>query len=116
VRAASLYLRIYIAPNPVFQWDGYNLLVTVPVAPWEAALGAKVDVPTLDGPVKMTIPPGTESGRRFRLRGKGLPKGRGERGDLYATVQISVPKTLTSEERELFEQLAQRSSFNPRRE
>jgi curved DNA-binding protein len=114
--AGDLYLRIHIAPHPVFQLDGYNLLVTVPVAPWEAALGAKVDVPTLDSPVKMTIPPGTESGRRFRLRGKGLPKGRDERGDLYATVQISVPKTLTSEERELFEQLAQRSSFNPRRE
>jgi curved DNA-binding protein len=112
--AGDLFLRIHIAPHPVFQLDGHNLLVTVPVAPWEAALGAKVDVPTLDGPVKMTVPPGTESGRRFRLRGKGLPKGRGERGDLYTTVHIAVPKTLTTEERELFQQLAQRSSFNPR--
>jgi curved DNA-binding protein len=94
--------------------DGHDLLVTVPVTPWEAALGAKVNVPTLDGTVKMTLPPGTQSGQRLRLQGKGLLKERGERGDLYAIVQIAVPKTLTAEEQELFQQLAQRSSFNPR--
>lgn len=113
--AGDLFLRVHIAPHPIFQLQDHNLLVTVSVTPWEAALGAKIDVPTLDGAVKMTIPPGTQGGQRFRLRGKGLPKGRGERGDLYATVQIAVPKTLTAEERELFQQLASRSSFNPRR-
>ena len=113
--AGDLFLRVHIAPHPVFQLQDHDLLVTVSVAPWEAALGAKIDVPTLDGTVKMTIPPGTQGGQRFRLRGKGLPKGHGERGDLYATVQIAVPRTLTAEERALFQQLANRSSFNPRR-
>jgi curved DNA-binding protein len=112
----DLFLRVRIAPHPVYELDGHDLLVTVPLAPWEAALGAKVDVPTLDGAVKMTIPPGTQGGQRFRLRGKGLPKERGERGDLYATAQIVVPKTLTADEQQLFQQLAQRSSFNPRHE
>lgn len=113
--AGDLLLRVHIAPHPVFQLQGHDLLTTVSVAPWEAALGAKIDVPTLDGVVKMTIPPGTQGGQRFRLRGKGLPKERGERGDLYVTVQIAVPKILTPEERELFQQLASRSAFNPRR-
>ena len=112
----DLFLRIRIAPHPVFQLNGHDLLVTVPITPWEAALGAKVEVPTLDGPVQMTLPPGTQGGQRFRLRGKGLPKERGERGDLYATVQIVVPKTLTADEQDLFQQLAHRSSFNPRHE
>lgn len=111
----DLFLRVRITPHPTFQREDHNLLVTVPVAPWEAALGAKVDVPTLDGAVKMTIPPGTQGGQRFRLRGKGLPRERGERGDLYATVQITVPKTLTAEERDLFQKLAKSSSFDPRR-
>jgi len=112
----DLFLRVRIAPHPVFQLDGHDLQVTVPIAPWEAALGAKVDVPTLDGAVKMTLPPATQGGQRFRLRGKGLPKERGERGDLYAMTQIVVPKTLTADEQQLFQQLAQRSSFNPRHE
>jgi DnaJ-class molecular chaperone len=73
-------------------------------------------VPTLDGAVKMTLPPGAQGGQRFRVRGKGLPQERGGRGDLYATVQIVVPKTLTADEQELFQQLARRSSFNPRQE
>lgn len=111
----DLFLRVHIAPHPVFKLDKYDLLVDVPVAPWEAALGAKVDVPTLDGLVKMTLPPGTQGGKRFRLRGKGLPQAGGERGDLYATVQIVVPHTLTPKERELFQELEKASSFNPRR-
>ncbi|MBI3303194.1 MAG: hypothetical protein HYZ72_14095 [Deltaproteobacteria bacterium] len=111
----DLFLRVHIAPHPVFKLDKYDLLVGVLVTPWEAALGAKVDVPTLDGFVKMTLPPGTPGGKRFRLRGKGLPQTGGERGDLYATVQIVVPHTLTPKERELFQELEKASSFNPRR-
>jgi len=111
---ADLFLRVHIAPHPVFKLDKYDLLVDVPVTPWEAALGAKVDVPTLDGVVKMTLPPGTQGGKRFRLRGKGLPVGQGERGDLYVTIQVSVPHSLTSKERELFQELEKVSSFNPR--
>jgi curved DNA-binding protein len=111
----DLFLRVHIAPHPVFKLDKYDLLVDVPITPWEAALGAKVDVPTLDGIVKMTLPPGTQGGKRFRLRGKGLPRVGGERGDLYATIQITVPHTLTPKERDLFQELQRTSSFNPRR-
>jgi curved DNA-binding protein len=110
----DLFLRIHIAPHPVFKLDKYDLLVDVPVTPWEAALGAKIDVPTLDGTVKMTLPPGTQGGKRFRLRKKGLPQAGGERGDLYVTVQIVVPHTLTPKEKELFQELQKTSAFNPR--
>ncbi len=111
----DLFLRVHIAPHPVFKFDKYDLLVDVPVTPWEAALGAKVDVPTLDGLVKMTLPPGTQGGKRFRLRGKGLPLPGGEQGDLYVTIQITVPHPLTPKERALFQELEKSSSFNPRR-
>ena len=84
------------------------------VAPWEAALGATVPIATLTGTAQVRVPTGSSSGRRLRLRGRGLPAAGGERGDLYATVQIAVPKHLSDEERELFEQLATASEFNPR--
>ncbi len=84
------------------------------VAPWEAALGATIPVPTLTGQAQVKLPAGSSSGRRLRLRGRGLPTANGGRGDLYATVEITVPKKLTDEERELFEQLASASDFNPR--
>jgi len=113
---ADVFLRVHIASHPVFKFDNRNLHVEVPVAPWEAALGAKVEVPTLDGAVKMTVPPGTQGGKRFRLRGKGLPRIGEERGDLYATVRITVPQFLTPKERELFQELQKTSSFNPRQE
>lgn len=112
----DLYLRVHIAPHPLFRVREHDLEVDLPVTPWEAALGAKIDVPTPDGKVTMTLPPGVSSGQRMRLRGKGLPKrGGNERGDLYAIIQIAVPKHLSPRERELFEQLARTSSFNPRR-
>jgi len=111
---ADVFLRVQIAPHPIFKLDNGGLHVEVPVTPWEAALGAKVDVPTLDGIVKMTVPPNTQGGKRFRLRGKGLPQIGGERGDLYATVRITVPYSLTPKERELFQELQKTSSFNPR--
>jgi curved DNA-binding protein len=113
--AGDLFLRVRIRPHGTFRLDGHNLALEVPVAPWEAALGAKVPVPTLDGTVTLTIPPGTQSGQKLRLRGKGLAKRRGgEAGDLLATVRIQVPKTLNQRERELFAQLASESEFNPR--
>lgn len=113
---ADVFLRVLIAPHPIFKVDNGDLQVEVLVTPWEAALGAKVDVPTLDGPVKMTIPSSTQGGKRFRLRGKGLPRIGGEQRDLYATVKITVPHSLTPKERELFQELQKTSSFNPRRE
>lgn len=108
----DLYLHVSIAPHPVFKWSGKNLEITLPVAPWEAVLGAKATVPTMAGKAALTIPPGTQSGQRFRLRGRGFP-GR-QPGDLFITVQIVVPGALSASERKLFEELAKVSTFRPR--
>ena len=110
----DIYLHITLAPHPVFRADRHDLHFDLALAPWEAALGAEVEVPTLDGAVVLTVPPGTRAGRKLRLRGRGLANGRGGRGDLYAAVYIDVPATLTEHERDLFKQLAGASRFNPR--
>jgi curved DNA-binding protein len=110
----DIYLHITLAPHPLFRPDKHDLHFDLALAPWEAALGAEVEVPTLDGPVVLTVPLGTRSGRKLRLRGRGLANGRGGRGDLYAGVHIDVPATLTERERELFKELAGASRFNPR--
>lgn len=113
--AGDLYLRVHLAPHPQFRVQGHDVEIDLPVTPWEAALGAKVTVPTLDGKAQVHIAPGTASGMRLRLRGKGLPRGAGlEAGDLFAVVQVTVPHRLSARERELFEELARQSSFNPR--
>lgn len=110
----DIYLHITLAPHPLFRADGHDLYLDLALAPWEAALGAEVEVPTLDGPVVLTVPAGTRAGRKLRLRGRGLANGRGGRGDLYAVVHIDVPGALTERERELFRQLAAASRFDPR--
>lgn len=110
----DIYLHITLAPHPVFRADGHDLHLDLALAPWEAALGADVEVPTLDGPVVLTVPAGTRAGRKLRLRGRGLANGRGGRGDLYAVVHIDVPGALTERERELFKELAAASRFDPR--
>lgn len=111
----DLLLKVNIAEHPVFDVEGYNLRARLPVTPWEAALGAKVGFQTLDGEVTLTLPAGSQSGRKLRLKGKGLPrKGGGERGDLELEVSIRVPKELSDEERALFERLQEVSRFNPR--
>ncbi|MGH7131387.1 MAG: DnaJ C-terminal domain-containing protein [Phycisphaerales bacterium] len=110
----DLLLRIALKPDERFGIDGSNLTTTLPVAPWEAALGAKVDVPTLDGPVTVTIPPGTSSGQKLRVRGKGLTRRGMPTGDLIVEVRIAVPKNLSDAERALYQQLAQSSTFRPR--
>jgi curved DNA-binding protein len=112
--SGDLFLRVRLKPDPRFRVEGRDLSVDVRVAPWEAALGASVEVPTLTGSTQMKVPAGSSSDRKLRLRGKGLPSPRGKPGDLYAIVKIVVPKKLTEQERELFEQLADVSSFNPR--
>jgi curved DNA-binding protein len=114
--SGDLFLRVHINPHPVFCLEGADLEVEVPVAPWEAALGGSVPVPVMGGAVSLKVPPGVESGRKFRLRGKGLP-GRAGRagGDLIAIVSIVVPARLTPRERELFEELRRTSAFDPRR-
>jgi curved DNA-binding protein len=112
--SGDLFLRVRLHPHPRFRLEGGDLHVDVPVAPWEAALGATVEVPTLTGSSKVRLPAGSSSGRRLRLRKRGFPDRHGGRGDLYARVQIMVPGSLSNRERELFEQLAAASSFNPR--
>lgn len=113
-RDGDLYLDIALDPHPVFRPDGHDLYLDLPLAPWEAALGATVETPTLDGAVNLKIPPGTTSGRKLRLAKKGLPRPGGGEGDLYAIVQIVNPTVLTDRERELFKSLAESSRFDPR--
>jgi curved DNA-binding protein len=113
--AGDLYLVVRIAPHPRYRLEGRDLYVDLPLAPWEAALGTTVAVDTPGGEAKVKVPPGTSSGRRLRLRGRGLPNPRGTAGDLYAEVRIVVPPRPTERERELFEELAGVSNFDPRR-
>ncbi|MEU1669252.1 J domain-containing protein [Streptomyces sparsogenes] len=114
--AGDLYLRVRIQPHPEFRLDGRDVHVRLPVTPWEAALGATVPVPTPSGATaKVTVPAGSSSGRRLRLRGEGMPGPRGTNGDLYAELRIMVPPRLSDRERELLEELAAVSSFDPRR-
>ena len=110
----DIYLHITLTPHRIFRTDHQDLYFDLVLTPWEAALGTETEVPTLDGPVTLTVPPGTRSGRKLRLRGRGLSSGRSAPGDLYAVVLIDVPATLTERERELFEALAKDSSFHPR--
>lgn len=112
--AGDLYLRIRLRPHPVFNVRGDDLEVELPVAPWETVLGAKVEVPTIDGKAEVTIPAGAQSGQRLRLRGQGLNKRKGGRGDEYVRLKIVVPKEPSDEERRLFEELKRVSRFNPR--
>jgi len=104
--AGDLYLVCKVAADARFSAHGPDIYVTVPVTISEAVLGAKIDVPTLDGEITMTLPPGTAAGSRLRLKGRGGPVGKTKaRGDQYVTIQIKVPKTLTDEQRQLFNQL-----------
>jgi len=113
-QAGDLYLRVRLAPHPLFRPNGQDLEVEVPVAPWEAALGARIEVPLLDGKAALKLMPGAQSGQRLRLRGKGLAHRNGPQGDLYAVLKIEVPRSLSERERELFEELSRVSSFRPR--
>ncbi len=105
--AGDLYLTLTLAPHPLFQVEGDNITCEVAVDPWDAALGAKVRVPTLEGEVEMAIPAGSSSGRKLRLRGKGLGP-EGQRGDLFARVAIRMPdpKTMSQAQKELWQALA----------
>jgi curved DNA-binding protein len=113
--SGDLFLRVRIKPHRRFRLEGGDLHVDLPVAPWEAALGASVEVPTLDGTARVKVPAGSSSGRRLRLKGEGMPGPGKRRGDLFAQVKIVVPKKLSERERELFESLAESSDFDPRK-
>ncbi len=109
----DLYLRIKVRPHPQFKVKDDNVVFDLALTPWEAALGTTVRVPTLDGAVELRVPPGVGSGAKLRVRGKGLGTA-GKRGDELVRIMVQTPKTLTDDERRLFEELARVSAFNPR--
>ena len=105
-KSGDLFLRVRLAKHPDFSVEGSDLIHEVKIAPWQAAIGTELKVPTLEGTVKLKVPSGTQGGQRFRLRERGLPGISGQRGDLYVVVQIQIPKKLTDREREIWGQLA----------
>ena len=110
----NLYLNISFMPHQLFRALDHDLYIDVPLTPWEAALGATVKVPTMDGAVNLKVPAGAKSGQKMRISKRGLPKHNQEHGDLFAVTQIAVPTNLSDKERELFHALADASTFNPR--
>jgi curved DNA-binding protein len=113
--AGDLYINIQVRPHPLFRVSGHDLYLEVPITPWEAALGASLEIPTLEGRVSLKIPPGSKAGQKLRVRGKGLPRPKSEEpGDLYAVLQIVTPSVLSEREKALYRQLGEASSFNPR--
>jgi DnaJ-class molecular chaperone len=113
--AGDLRVRVRLVPHPRFSIEGAdNLSLELPVAPWEAVLGAKATVDTLDGRVDLNIPPGSQSEQKLRLRGQGLRRRDGSRGDLYVRIKIVVPTNSSEEEKDLYRRLAETSSFKPR--
>jgi curved DNA-binding protein len=110
----DLYLRVRMASHPDYRVEGGDLYYDLDLAPWEAALGAKVSVPLLSGSLSIKIPPGTQNGQRLRLKNRGLPGRGGESGDLYVVARIQMPKETSQPEKALWEQLARESHFNPR--
>ena len=113
-RDGDLYLNIALHPHALFRVSGHDLYLDLPLTPWEAALGASVEVPTLDGPVRLKVAPGTRAGQKLRLAKRGLSKRHDGGGDLFAIVQIVVPTKLSAHEQALFKELAAGSTFNPR--
>jgi curved DNA-binding protein len=101
----DLYLKIELEPHPLFRALGHDLEIEVALAPWEAALGSRIEIPCLDGRVAIQVPAGTRSGQKLRLAGKGLPRPQGGSGDLYAVLSIAVPRNLSEQEKRLYEAL-----------
>ncbi len=110
----DLYLEVRLAPHPRFRAVGHDLYLELPIAPWEAALGAEITVPSLDGPVAVSLKPGMRSGQKLRLAGKGLPHRRDGAGDLYGVIQIVLPEKIGEREQALYRDLAEASAFHPR--
>ena len=113
--AGDLYLRVRHAAHPDFSTQGSDVYYELDIAPWEAVLGADLPVPTLDGLIKLRIPPASGNGQQLRVRSRGLPKGKsGERGDFHAVLNVRLPDKLSDEERAQWEKLRAVSRFNPR--
>jgi curved DNA-binding protein len=111
-RSGDMYLEVELESHPVYRVEGKDVHMDLPIAPWEAALGATVKVPTLGGNFDIKIPPGSQSGRKMRLRGRGL--GQKDKGDLYVHLQIVTPKADTAAAKTLYEKMARELAFNPR--
>ncbi len=111
----DLYLHIRLVPHPLFDVEGHNLIITVPIAPWEAILGTKIEIPTLSGNINLTLPANSQTGKRMRIKGKGLTSKTGM-GDLYAILKIVVPDQTDEETRQLWKTLSEKTLFNPRSE
>ena len=109
----DLYLHIRLVPHPMFDVEGHNLVITVPLAPWEAALGTKVTVPTLTGKIHLTIAPNSQAGTRLRIKGKGMTTKTGT-GDMFALLKIVVPSSANDEVKALWESLSEKTEFDPR--
>ncbi|MBU2575442.1 MAG: J domain-containing protein [Elusimicrobia bacterium] len=104
-KTGDLYLKIRIMKHPDFRVNGDDLDTDTDVTPWDAVLGAEISIPALDGTVKVKLPPRSHNGRRLRIAGRGLPDKDGSRGDLYATIRIDIPQSLTPQQTELFRKL-----------
>jgi len=115
-KPGDLYLRVTITPDNVFRRQGSDIHVSLPVFPWEAALGAEVMAPTLMEPVRVKVPPGSRADSKLRLKGKGLPAATGGHGDLFLTIQIVMPPSSTDEEHKLYDQLRAIAHPDPRNE
>lgn len=113
-RAGDLFVALALQPHPLYRVSGRDLYLDLPLAPWEAVLGATVEIPTLAGAVELKINPGTTAGQKLRLAKRGLASAEGSIGTLYAVVRIEVPKTISSGEQVLYQQLAAAAEFNPR--
>ena len=113
--SGDLYLHIRLVPHPLFDIEGHNLIITLPLAPWEAALGTKITLPTLSGKISLSIPANSQSGQRLRIKGKGLMSKNG-RNDLFAVLKIVIPQTANEDVKKLWSQLADKASFDPRAE
>jgi len=113
-RPGDLYVVVHVSPHPIFSRAGDDLALTLPLTFTEAALGAQVKVPTLDAPVTLKIPAGTQNSKTFRVRGRGAPKRNGGTGDLLVTVNVQVPEKLSKKEREMLEQFAEAHRASPR--
>ncbi|MFP1878071.1 curved DNA-binding protein [Lonsdalea quercina] len=109
----DLYLIIRLAPHPLFDIDGQNLQIVVPLAPWEAALGANIEMPTLSGRITLTVPAGSQTGQRLRIKGKGLVSKKGA-GDLYAVLKVVMPPKPDESTAAIWTSLAEKAAFNPR--
>ncbi len=110
----DLFLRVRVEPDRRFELEGTDLRTHLPVAPWEAVLGATIDVPTLTGAVSLRLSPGTQSGQILRVRGHGLPRDKHQKGDLLVHVKVVVPTEPSDDEKRLFEELAEKARFKPR--